>query len=118
MIEFMGWLGSGLVVASLLQSDVRRLRQINLAASIALGIFNVALGIGSMIALNVVLASVNGYYLLKKHTDAQHDDPSAPADRAVTFARSAPSSICLDEASVAVEQHRAAAGRLASPVLL
>jgi hypothetical protein len=64
MIAVLGWLGSSLVVTSLIQRDIYRLRQVNLAASVALFFFNLALGIWSMIALNIVLAAINGYHLL------------------------------------------------------
>lgn len=63
MIAALGWIGSVLVVASLAQRDVRRLRQVNLAAAVVLGVFNIAVGIASMIALNVVLATINAYHL-------------------------------------------------------
>jgi hypothetical protein len=63
VIAALGWVGSALVVASLTQLDVRRLRQLNLAAAVVLGIFNIAVGIASMIALNAVLAAINGYHL-------------------------------------------------------
>ena len=60
----LGWIGSGLLVVSLTQRDLRRLRAINLAASLVLLAFNLTIGLGSMIALNIVLAVVNGYWLI------------------------------------------------------
>ncbi len=70
MIAVLGWFGSALVVGSLIQRDVRRLRQLNLAAAVALGIFNVVLGIWSMIVLNVALATVNSFHLLRERRSA------------------------------------------------
>lgn len=64
MIAALGWAGSALVVLSLVQTDVRRLRQISLASALVLGAFNLLVVIPSMIALNVVLAFVNTYHLL------------------------------------------------------
>lgn len=72
MTAALGWLGSALVIASLTQRDVRRLRQLNLAAAVVLGVFNIAVGIASMIALNVVLAAINAYHLRPRR-------PSRPA---------------------------------------
>jgi hypothetical protein len=63
-VELLGWAGSALVVVSLTQRDLRRLRQVNLAAALMLGVFNVIIGLGSMIALNVVLSTVNAYHLI------------------------------------------------------
>jgi hypothetical protein len=83
VIALLGWLGSGLVVVSLLQRDIHRLRQVNLAAAAALGVFNVAVGIGSMIALDVVLAGVNGFHLLRGRTVARRI-VSPPVDRMST----------------------------------
>ena len=64
--DILGWTGSVLVVVSLTQSSLWRLRSINLAASIVHLVFNVALGIVPMIALNVVLTGVNAYYLIRQ----------------------------------------------------
>ena len=107
MIGVIGWLGSGLVVLSLIQQDIRRLRQVNLAASIALGIFNVALGISSMIALNAVLAGVNGYHLLMKRGATRHSVPTQPG-RSTTARRDSSGTERPDDAQL-VEQDRDAA---------
>ncbi len=74
VITALGWVGSGLVVLSLNQRDVRRLRQVNLVASLVLSVFNVVVGIPSMIALNVVLAAVNGHHLLADRRTARRRD--------------------------------------------
>lgn len=66
-IDLLGWSGSILVVLSLTQSSLRRLRLINLAASLIHLAFNLILGIVPMIALNVALASINSYFLLAKN---------------------------------------------------
>jgi hypothetical protein len=64
MTAALGWIGSALVVISLVQTDLRRLRQIGLLSAIVLGAFNLMVAIPSMIALNAVLAVVNSYHLL------------------------------------------------------
>lgn len=63
-IDMLGWAGSVLVVASLTQRNLHKLRLINLAASGAHLAFNLLLGIFPMIALNLVLVGINCYYLL------------------------------------------------------
>ena len=69
-MALLGWVGSALVVASLLQSEPVRLRSINLAACVALTIFNAAAGLPSMVAMNTVLALVNGWHLAKLRATA------------------------------------------------
>ncbi|WES64062.1 hypothetical protein P0L94_16530 [Microbacter sp. GSS18] len=65
MIELLGWVGSGLIVLSLVQRDLKRLRIINIVACIVLIVFNAVLGIGSMVALNLILVAVNSWYLVR-----------------------------------------------------
>jgi len=101
MIDVLGWLGSILVVTSLIQRDLRRLRQVNLAASIALGVFNIVLGIWPMIVLNVVLAVVNGWHLYVASRPVDHSD--GRTDRAETAQR--------DTAATDFERHRASVSR-------
>jgi len=67
-IAAIGWIGSALVVISLMQTNLGRLRMLSLAASLLLGGFNLALGIGPGIALNVALVMINGYHLLTEYT--------------------------------------------------
>lgn len=64
MITLLGWIGSTLVVLSLAQRDLRRLRQVSLASALVLLAFNLAVGIASMVALNIALAAMNAYRLL------------------------------------------------------
>lgn len=73
MTDALGWVGSALVVLSLTQRDVRRLRQISCASAVALGAFNVLVGIPSMIVLNAVLLIVNCSHLL---SGAKGDEPN------------------------------------------
>ncbi|GAA1705349.1 hypothetical protein GCM10009808_24130 [Microbacterium sediminicola] len=63
MVEILGWIGSAVIVLSLTQRNVVRLRQLNLIACIVLTVFNAMLGIPSMVALNAVLVAINGYHL-------------------------------------------------------
>jgi hypothetical protein len=63
-IDMLGWIGSVLVVVSLTQGNLRRLRTINLAASAIHLAFNLVIGLMPMIALNTVLTGINGYYLI------------------------------------------------------
>lgn len=107
MIAAMGWLGSGLVVTSLIQRDINRLRQVNLAASVALVIFNLALGIWSMIVLNIVLAAVNGYHLLMRRLRSGDTRRGGTVEAARGGARA---TMPRERSATVVERQRAAAG--------
>lgn len=82
MTAALGWLGSALVILSLTQRRLRRLRQVNLAACVVLGVFNLMLGIESMIVLNAVLAGINVY-----HLTAERHDLSGALERIRGFTR-------------------------------
>src|ERR1035437_1479165 len=73
-LDVLGWAGSALLVFSLVQTRVLRFRLLNLVACIVLVIFNGALGIWPMVALNVALAGINLWFLQKlvseRHSDA------------------------------------------------
>lgn len=60
-----GWVGSALLVWSLLQTRILRLRALNLVGCLALIGFNGALRVWPMVGLNVVLATINGWYLAR-----------------------------------------------------
>ena len=69
----LGWAGSALLVWSLLQSRLLRLRAINLVGCVLLIGFNSAVGVWPMVGLNVVLAVINIFYLWRMLT-TRHDD--------------------------------------------
>jgi hypothetical protein len=69
----LGWVGSALLIFSLLQSRVLRFRLINLCASVVLTIFNALLEIWPMVAMNVVLAGINLFFL-RRLLSERHDD--------------------------------------------
>lgn len=61
--DIVGWAGSALVVFSLLQARVLRFRVLNLIACAMLLVFNAALEVWPMVALNVVLCTVNAWFV-------------------------------------------------------
>jgi hypothetical protein len=63
--DVIGWAGSGLLVWSLLQSRILRLRTLNLAGSIVLIGYNAVLRVWPMVGLNTVLTIINVWYLAK-----------------------------------------------------
>ena len=77
-VDLLGWSGSVLVVLSLTQSNMHRLRLINLAASLLHLTFNLFLGLIPMIALNAVLTGVNCFYLSQGRGGSRHTRVTLP----------------------------------------
>ena len=64
-LEAVGWIGSVVLVVSLLQSRLLRLRQLNLVASVLLVTYNLLLGVWPMVAMNIAIAAINVGHLVK-----------------------------------------------------
>jgi hypothetical protein len=72
-LDLVGWAGSALLVWSLLQTRILRLRVINLIGSLVLVFFNGALRVWPMVGLNVVLSVINVFYL-RRLLATRHDE--------------------------------------------
>ena len=64
-VEVLGWVGSALLVYSVLQTRIFRLRLFNGVASALLVIFNAAIAVWPMVALNVTLTAINVFYIVR-----------------------------------------------------
>ncbi len=64
-LDILGWGGSALLVFSLLQARVLRFRTLNLVACVILVAFNAFLSIWPMVGMNVVLAAINIWFIVK-----------------------------------------------------
>lgn len=71
-VEVLGWTGSTILVVSLLQARVLRLRLINLIGSAVLLSYNAIIEVWPMVGLNAVLCLINLVYLWKM-LRARHD---------------------------------------------
>ena len=72
-LDVLGWGGSALLVYSLLQSSVLRLRVLNLVACMVLVVFNGFLSVWPMVGMNAVLVAINAWFiaqLLRHRHDA------------------------------------------------
>lgn len=78
LLEVVGWLGSALLVGSLLQTRVMRFRVLNTVSCVVLIGYNAALGVWPMAAMNVVLTVINVVVIVRL-TRARHDDRSYDA---------------------------------------
>ncbi|HEX2771446.1 MAG TPA: hypothetical protein VHN18_03325 [Micromonosporaceae bacterium] len=72
-LELVGWAGSALLIWSLLQTRVLRLRALNLAGCVVLIGYNSAIRVWPMVGLNIVLVVINLYYLRQLMT-SRHDE--------------------------------------------
>lgn len=72
VLEVIGWVGSAVLVVSLLQTNLHRLRWINLVGCAVLIAYNGIAGVWPMLGLNLVLASINIFYLVRAHRQ-RHD---------------------------------------------
>jgi hypothetical protein len=72
-LDVVGWGGSALLVFSLLQARVLRFRALNTVACVVLVFFNAMIGVWPMAAMNVVLAAINVWFIVKL-TGERHDE--------------------------------------------
>ena len=62
-LEVLGWVGSAILVWSLLQTRILRLRLLNLVGCLVLIVYNGIVGVWPMVGLNVTLAVINVVHL-------------------------------------------------------
>jgi hypothetical protein len=85
-LEIVGWVGSGIVVWSMMQQRILRLRVYNLVGCAVQVLYNGVLGVWPVVALNVVLALVQVVNLVRllrgRHSEAAYEvietDPHSP----------------------------------------
>lgn len=74
LIEAFGYLGSALVVVSMLMSSVVRLRVINLTGSLIFAIYALIIKSYPTALMNVFLVSINIYHLMRLRDTGRHYD--------------------------------------------
>lgn len=72
-IDVLGWCGSALLVYSILQTRLLRLRVLNMVASTSLLVFNALIEVWPMVAMNSALAFINAYFIVRLVRE-QHDE--------------------------------------------
>jgi hypothetical protein len=72
-LDYLGWAGSAVLVWSLSQARLLRLRVLNLTGSVVLIVYNAALSVWPMVGLNVAMTVINAYHLYKIWT-TRHDE--------------------------------------------
>lgn len=73
VLNALGWVGSALLIYSLMQARVLRFRILNLVACLILVVFNALLGIWPMVVMNVALAGINLWFI-RKLASERHSD--------------------------------------------
>ena len=73
-LDALGWFGSALLVFSLLQARILRLRLLNTVACGILTVFNALIEVWPMVAMNVVLAAINLWFIAKLLRDKNDAD--------------------------------------------
>jgi hypothetical protein len=74
-LDALGWVGSALLVYSVMQARVLRFRVVNLAACAVLIGYNAALGIWPMVAMNIALLAINVWHI-RALLGSRHDTDS------------------------------------------
>ena len=65
MYEIVGWVESGLVVASLMQRSILKLRLIGIRAAAAFLVYRFLIGAFPLVIVNVIVIGVHFYFLRK-----------------------------------------------------
>lgn len=73
-LDALGWAGSALLVISLLQARVLRFRVLNTVACVVLIAFNAILAIWPMVAMNVVLTTINLWFIWRLLSERRPSD--------------------------------------------
>ena len=76
-VDALGWLGSALLIYSLLQARILRLRVLNTVACVILVVFNALVGVWPMVAMNVVLAGINIFFIVRMLRERDDDQAYA-----------------------------------------
>jgi hypothetical protein len=64
-LDLFGWIGSALLIISLLQTRVLRFRVLNLAASLLLVLFNALLAVWPMVGMNAAVCAINIFFITR-----------------------------------------------------
>ena len=74
MLELFGYLGSALVIVSMLMTSVQRLRLINLIGSLLFSIYAILIHSYPTAVMNLFLAGINVYHLMRLRNTHKHYD--------------------------------------------
>jgi hypothetical protein len=64
VIDLLGWIGSAILVASLLQGTMMRLRVLNLVAAVMLVAYNIVVETWPMVGMNLAVALIDIWFIV------------------------------------------------------
>ena len=67
LLEIFGYIGTALIILSMTMRSINKLRILNLSGSIISVIYSVLINAWPTVILNVCLAAINLYHLIKVH---------------------------------------------------
>lgn len=79
-LDLFGWVGSGAVVFSLLQSNMLQLRVINMVACLMLVVYSVLIESWPMVGMNGAIALIDAYYLFRMYQSFTAQKTLTPAE--------------------------------------
>lgn len=71
-LEAIGWIGSALIVLSVMQSRMLRFRWMNLAGSLIATGYNAVFGIWPFVAMNAAITLISAYWLTRLYREAKN----------------------------------------------
>ncbi len=71
-LEIFGYIGTALVIISMMMKSINRLRIFNIAGSVISTIYSIIAGAWPIVVMNVSLIAINSYHLLKAYTDKEN----------------------------------------------
>jgi hypothetical protein len=73
LVEAIGWIGSVVLIVSLMQTRVMRFRVLNAVSCVVLVVYNGIIQVWPMVAMNVVLVGIN-VFVIARLLSRRHDD--------------------------------------------
>jgi len=92
-LDIFGWISSGAVVFSLLQSNMLRLRIISLVACTMVVVYSVLIEAWPMVGMNATIALINVYYLIRMRQSFVATSTSTPTEPSPTAEEIAPTTV-------------------------
>ena len=71
-LEIFGYIGTALVIISMMMKSINRLRIFNIAGSVISTIYSIIAGAWPIVVMNVSLIAINSYHILKAYTDKEN----------------------------------------------
>lgn len=71
-LEIFGYIGTALVIISMMMKSINRLRIFNISGSVISTIYSIIAGAWPVVVMNVSLIAINSYHLFKAYLDKEN----------------------------------------------